>query len=172
MLSILPPALFASFSMAVRRPEPPSLSRPLVPSAVYDPTIMNLGMFRSPFEHAVRPSRGVCRSACDRLAPPCAPPNLSRWLCRRGSVNISHAMKSLLAMAVLWLGACAGGQAQRRDELVAWQAKYPDAAQELCLFARDYPIAAVRVRQWLRRHPTQAREPVAWGARPPRLTPL
>src|SRR5438067_447489 len=58
MLSTLPPALFASFSIAVRRPEPPSLSRPLVPSAVYDPTIMNLGIFRSPFEHAVRPSRG------------------------------------------------------------------------------------------------------------------
>src|SRR5439155_23708837 len=45
MLSTLPPALFASFSIAVRRPEPPSLSRPLVPSAVYDPSIMNLGMF-------------------------------------------------------------------------------------------------------------------------------
>jgi len=67
------------------------------------------------------------------LAPPRAPPNLSRWLRGRGTVNISHVMKSLLAMAVLWLGACAGGQVQRRDELVAWQAKYPDAAQELCL---------------------------------------
>jgi len=81
-------------------------------------------------------------------------------------------MKSLLAMAVLWLGACAGGQAQRRDELVAWQAKYPDAAQELCLFARDYPIAAVRVRQWLRDHPIEAQELIEWGADHPGFTRL
>src|SRR5438105_12718728 len=58
MLSILPPTLFATFSTAVRRPEPPSLSRPFVPSAVYEAAIMNLGMFDSPFAHAVRPSRG------------------------------------------------------------------------------------------------------------------
>src|SRR5438067_1361311 len=72
-----------------------------------------LGHVRSPFRARSTPFARVCRSACDRLAPARAPPNLSRCLRGRGSVNISHVMKSLLAMAVLWLGACAGGQAPR-----------------------------------------------------------
>ncbi|TMA26556.1 MAG: hypothetical protein E6J78_13510 [Deltaproteobacteria bacterium] len=81
-------------------------------------------------------------------------------------------MKILGATAVLWLAACAGGQVQRPDELARWRAKYPNAAQELCLFARDYPIAAARVRQWLRDHPIEARDLVEWGANHPGVTQL
>src|SRR5437667_9469915 len=113
MLSILPPTLFASFSMAVRRPEPPSLSRPLVPSAVYDPTIMNLGMFDplSSTRYALR--AGLSISVRPLGAAARAPQSVALAL-RAGVSQYLHVMKSLLAMAVLWLGACAGGQVQRR----------------------------------------------------------
>src|SRR5215472_3361859 len=48
MASRRPPRLSVSFSMAARRPVPPSLSRPLRPSAVYDPWIRNFGMGSAP----------------------------------------------------------------------------------------------------------------------------
>ncbi len=59
--------------------------------------------------------------------------------------------------------ACAHA-AQPDARLSGWRSAHPQAAGELCAFARNYPSASMRVRQWVRDHPVQAEELMQWAA--------
>ena len=74
-------------------------------------------------------------------------------------------MRALLGAAVL-VCACAHAE-DRQAQRDNWRSAHPQAAGQLCSFARDYPSESTRMRQWARDHPIQARQLIDWSAENP-----